>query len=78
MGSHHSRDLLHHTKVPDFIAFAESEGCRVEPVRGDFEVLRLRTPDKRLLIFHKRSRTEHLTVPDGAGGLVRRFVRRSK
>ena len=54
------RDLLHHTKVDEFIKFAESKGYASEDTKGEYEVFRLRI-NNRLYIGHKRDRTDHIT-----------------
>lgn len=75
--NHHSRGLLHATKLGAFTAYALACGYRSEETRGPHEVLRLRAPTvarRVLLIFHRRQDGEHVTVPDGAGDLVRDFL----
>lgn len=57
------RDSLHHTKVEEFIKWAEAKGYESHHCKGSFEVFRLHNPKKgEILIAHKRDRTDHVTT----------------
>lgn len=57
------RDNLHHTKVPEFIQWAEGRGYTRQPTKGSYEVFRLHNPKKgEILIGHKRDKTDHITT----------------
>lgn len=74
------RATLHASRLDAFVQWAKSQGYSSEPTKEAYEVARLRhdaTGDAPL-IFHKRDRTDHVTVPAGAASLVRRFIRQSR
>ena len=76
---HAHRHLLHVSKVAAFTEWAKAQGYRSEPLKGPYEVLRLRSSAWDLLVFHKRDRSEHLTVGEGpAAELVGRWLRERK
>lgn len=57
------RDNLHHTKVPEFLQWAEAKGYSQLPIKGSYEVFRLSNPKKgEILIGHKRDKTDHITT----------------
>lgn len=58
------RSRLHHTHLAAFIAFCEARGWESEPVKGPYERLRMRHPEKRepLLVHTRQDAREHLSV----------------
>ena len=59
----HRRDSLHHTKVPEFLKWAEAKGYTQQQVKGAYEMFRLHNPKKgEILIAHKRDKTDHVTT----------------
>lgn len=57
------RDVLHHTKVEEFVAWALKRGYSRQPTKGCFEIFRLHNPTKgEILIGHKRTNTDHVTT----------------
>lgn len=62
-----SRNRLSVTKLNDFIAFCEADGWMSEPVKGDWEVARLRRDKKITIIWrrisnHAGTPLQHLTL----------------
>ena len=73
-----TRDLLHKSKLQDFIQYAESKGYKEEPTKGEYEVLRLRG-SKGMAIFHERlDRGDHFTTHGLATELVEQYIRDKK
>lgn len=71
------RGLLHEKHIEPFIAFCESYGwTRLEP-KGDYEKIRLQSPTGKLMLFHQRLRSPHLSIASEGQGynLVRRFLK---
>lgn len=56
------RATLHVSRLVGFSQFAAAQGYKAEPTKAAFEVLRLRKGSGAVLIFHKRTRTDHITV----------------
>lgn len=75
-----SRNMLAIGKMPEFIAFCQSKGWKVEPVRavvGNHEVLRMRNLDfKAPMIVHTTANAkEHYTVSGNSYKMARQFIR---
>jgi len=72
-----SRCTLHKSKLATFQAFCEARGWVAEPSKGDYEVLRMRHPERRdPMIVHERSNaTEHYTTSGESQKQVRAFIR---
>lgn len=70
------RSTFHASKLAAFVRWAKSQGYESQPTKGAYEVARLAHQDSgdAPLIFYKRDRTDHVTVPVGATSLVRRFI----
>lgn len=65
------RGLLHLNSLAAFAEFLSKRGWTSEPIRGEYEVLRMRNPDHREpLILYARMRSEHATFPEGANDYV--------
>lgn len=61
------RDLLHNSKIKDFIRFAESKGYTNEITKGDFEVIRLKIKKNDLfhhVIGYQKTNCNHVTLTD--------------
>lgn len=71
-----SRNRLHKTRLLAFEVFCATHGWQPVPVKGDYEVLRMRHPDhKDPLIVHGRLRApEHLTTHGNADKLLDQFL----
>lgn len=74
-----SRNLLHQSKLQDFIAYCESLGWKCEPNR-DNEVLRMRHKDNRhpLIVYQQIGAEQHFTTWGTSESLARQFVRSRK
>lgn len=74
-----NRSRLYLSKLDDFAAFAASRGYRREPVKGEYEALRLRRDGEAPLIYFRRRGCDHATVPWGPeerpGQLVAAYLR---
>lgn len=62
------RGKLHMNKLNEFTALMESWGWKQEPIKGDFEVLRLRSLVGELVIFFKRIGSVHVTAQSDSNG----------
>lgn len=78
------RNLLHCRHLALFAAFCAGRGWKGEPVRGAYEVLRMRHPSYAdVLLVHRRGHTkagderQHLTVWGVSEGLARLFIGRT-
>lgn len=75
------RNKLHHTKMSLFLKWVETQGYIIHPrpEKSLYEVGRIEkfTPqgNNPHIVFYKRERTEHITVPREAEALVNRFIR---
>lgn len=75
------RATLHRNKLVAFAEWAEGQGYEREKTHGEHEVLRLRklqSPSVPPLLFFVRIGGDHVTIPDKAHGLVRRFIRETR
>lgn len=77
-----NRETLRVERLKEFEAWAIAAGYTSEPVKGQYEVLRLRPPTgEGPWIFYRRIQTHaggelvHLTVPNEAMPLVRRWLK---
>ena len=75
------RDLLALSKIDEFAAWAKTQGFEREPIRGPYEVLRLRFEDSPPLLYFTRTATlsggkpVHATAQHDGAQLVRRWIR---
>lgn len=70
-----SRCLLHLSKLEAFQKFCESQGWLNEPIRGDYERLRMTKEGSEILIVYARLQaTEHATVHGIAEQMARAFL----
>lgn len=75
-----NRQLLALSKIEEFAAWACTQGFQREPTKGVFEVLRLRYPNCRPILFFVRSRTVggrepvHATAQTERTKLVHRWL----
>ena len=59
------RGRLHLNNVKQFAAFLSAKGWVDEPIKGEYEILRMRHPDvSEPLILYARMRSDHATLPD--------------
>ncbi len=70
-----SRCLLALDKIEEFAAWAEMEGFNREPIKGEYEVLRLRFPKYQPYIFFKRANAKYATSQSEGTQLVQRWIR---
>jgi hypothetical protein len=79
-----SRHRLHVKKLEEFAAFCEKEGWTRQPLKGEYEVLRMTHAKKHPLIVHTRLQThagndvQHLTLHGTAESMFSRFVKLPK
>lgn len=74
-----NRNLLHKSKLGNFITWCFENKIPTRPGKGSFEVLQVY--DKRLgwgVIFEKIDAKEHYTVSDKVMPIVRRYIGRRK
>lgn len=64
------RDQLHLNRLEDFAKWAEGQGYVREPVKGDYEVLRLRRGKGRPNLFWRHTKGEHATTDSNSQPLV--------
>ena len=57
-----ARNLLHRSKLPDFLEWAKSMGAKVEPGRGHFQRMRVKFPGEPVHIIWDRIRGDHYTL----------------
>ena len=74
-----SRNLLHKSKLPAFVAWLDARGIAHRPPRGDYEVLQVQdeAPDW-YCVFDRHVAPEHYTVDRRLEGTVRRFIREGR
>jgi hypothetical protein len=83
-GGGRDRALLALGKVKEFTAWAVSQGYRVEPTKGTWEILRLRIPGQPPVLFFTRYKTasggspQHATCQSAGTKLVQRWIRSRK
>lgn len=71
-----SRNLLHKSKLPAFIAWLDGAGIAHRPPRGEFDVLQVQAePPDWFCVFDRIDAPEHYTVDCRLEGTVRRFIR---
>lgn len=77
MGMDRRRDLLHRSKLAEFVAWAEAAGWQQEPPKpGSYEVAKLmRAGAKRPVIIYRRDSGDHLTTFAGGTSLVQRWLK---
>ena len=77
--SYRDRATIHMNKVPEFKEFLVTLGYVMEETKGPYEIIRARLGVKPPVIFHKRDRTNHLTVWGREGqSLSARFMHRRR
>ena len=69
-----NRCVLHIKKLDVFANWAKLRGYTVEPVKGEFEVLRLKPQQGTVLIFWKRGGADHATCAGREQRLVRKWL----
>ena len=75
------RCLLALSKIDEFVAWAKTQGFECEPLRGPYEVLRLRFEGAAPLIYFTRAATlsggepMHATAQNDGAQLVRMWLR---
>jgi hypothetical protein len=75
-----SRHRLHVTKLEEFAVFCEANGWKRQPLKGEYEVLRMTHAVKHPLIIHTRLQThsgndvQHLTLHGTAESMFSRWM----
>ena len=57
-----TRNLLHRSKLPDFLEWAKSMGAKIEPGRGYYQKARVRFSGEPPHIIWDRLRGDHYTL----------------
>ena len=71
-----NRHLLHHSQLDAFGYWLCTQGWVLCTPRGDWEVLRARNPQGKLLIvFRRADAKEHYSVQDKDVPIVKKFLR---
>ncbi|WP_067753019.1 hypothetical protein [Orrella dioscoreae] len=72
-----SRCTLHKTRLAAFQTFCEGRGWTAEPTKGDYEVLRMRHPDRRfpLIVHDRHDAPEHYTTWGESARMLGPFLR---
>jgi len=79
----HRRDLLTIKRLPEFAQFLTANGWTEHPVKGDFEVLRMKRETEWLLV-HQRYQTlaggepVHVTVWGISATWAKKFIRENR
>ena len=79
-----TRELLALSKIDEFAAWANTQGFKRTPTKGDYEVLRLQFDKQPPIIFFTRLTTLsggtpiHATAQHEGAQLVRRWLRAKK
>ncbi len=76
-----SRNSLARNKLEEFKAFCAANGWIQQPIKGDYEVLRMCHPDwKEPMIVHQRINVDsvHLTTWGNSADMLRRYFRNRK
>lgn len=74
-----NRKLLHKSKLKEFETWLVEKGWSIEPVKGEYEVLRAKKPpNKPLIIFERLDSKEHYTVPNNHNNLVYAYIKDKK
>lgn len=69
-----NRNLLHHTKVNDFLEFVKSKGYEIHETKGYYEAFRIKKNGK-FVIGHKRYRSDHVTIHGQCLFLIYEFIK---
>jgi hypothetical protein len=71
-----SRNLLHKSKLNDFVAWLDANGIVHRPGRGVYQVLQIRTKGGHWqCIFDRLDAPEHYTVAWPIESIIRRFIK---
>lgn len=75
-----SRCTLHKTKLAEFKAFCEKRGWQAEPIKGGYEVLRMRHSERKdpLIVYDRNSAPEHYTTWGESARMVTALLRQRK
>lgn len=74
------RGLLHQSDIEAFEAWLLGRGYEKLKTKGDYEVLRMKHPEKRgvLIVYRKLDARVHFTVQGKDVRMVRQFIREKK
>lgn len=72
-----SRSTLHKTKLPELKAFCEKRGWLAEPLKGGYEVLRMRHAGRKdpLIVYDRNNAPEHYTTWGESARMVTAMLR---
>jgi len=69
-----SRNLLHKSKLPEFLEFVKTLGYQIEQTKGSYEVARFKEGSHPPhIIFERHDSPEHFTLQDKTIRLFRRW-----
>ena len=71
------RSTLHFKHLEAFEEYLQSKGWVIEPLKGYYEVLRARHPERKrpLIVYRKGYAKEHCSVDGRDYGIIRDFLR---
>ena len=73
-----TRNLLHRSKLTDFLEWAKSMGAKIEPGRGYYQRVRVKFPDEPVHIIWDRSRGDHYTLETRTTRLFWKYMNMQK
>jgi hypothetical protein len=76
--SNRTRNLLALSKLGEFSKWAVSQGYLREPMKGTYEVLRLRKKNESPVLYFKRNSGEHATSYGNGTALVQQWINSRK
>jgi len=73
-----SRNLLHKSRLNDFIQWLDKSGIKHRPPRGEWQVLQVFFNDNWHVIYQRLHMPEHYTTPWTMENLVRAFIEETR
>ena len=73
-----ARNLLHKSKLNEFVAWCSTKKITTRPGGGDFQVLQVNIDGKMIPIYEKVLSKEHYSIPEKLVPLVKKFIMETK
>jgi hypothetical protein len=75
-----SRNLLHKSRVPEFLAWCEAKGIQTRTVTFSYQVAQIQPKGSKvwMSVYYRDHMPEHVTVDSRLEALVRNFIRSTR
>jgi hypothetical protein len=75
-----ARNILHKSRVTEFTSWLESQGWKIRPGRGTWEIVQVQEPGANSwhVLFKRLNMPEHVTVPQPLVSMVQFFLDSTK